>query len=94
SLEIIFSTAKDEDGVVLEGLTYSLTYGASTDGGSGTYAVATGGTPATASEVIYGGVTYLSATFDTTDGAVYYVAPVAEVGGQRNGEEAWFKDND
>lgn len=94
SLEIIFSTAKDEDGVDLEGLTYSLTYGASTPGDSGAYAVAAGGTPATATEVTQGGITYLSATFDTVDGTTYYVAPVAEVGGQRNGEEAWFTDND
>lgn len=88
TLEIVFSKPLDEDGIVLQGLSYSLRYGESTQGGGGTWSV-----PATVTEdsvTDTGGAT-LTHTITTTTSATYYVTPVAEsADGQRNGEETWF----
>lgn len=89
SLDVVFSKPVDEDGNIIEGLTYSIRYGTTEADGSGTYGVPTNTTEISISDT--GGST-LSYTIPTSSEACYYVCPVSEsADGQRNGEEFWFK---
>lgn len=88
-LVIVFSKPLDEDGEILEGLSYSLTYGES-DCTGGTCAVPTSTSTPEEAPTDNGDGTFTS-TVSTTSSATYYVTPVAESSdGQRNGEETWF----
>jgi hypothetical protein len=87
TLTIVFSKATDEDGEVLDGLSYSVVYGM-VDCTGGTCPVPSSSTETPVTDI--GGAT-LSFTIDTTTSGTYYVTPVAETAdGQRNGEETWF----
>jgi hypothetical protein len=87
TLTIVINKATDEDGEILEGLTYSVIYG---------IADCTGGTcsvPANSTEdkVTDAEGNTLTVQIDTSIPDTYYVTPVAETtDGQRNGEETWF----
>lgn len=91
TLAISFTKPKDEDGNILEGLTYSVGYG-TCEASGGSYGVGTNTTSETVSDV--SGASVLSHTLSniTTNAAnqAYYVVPVAEANGQRNGAETWF----
>ena len=87
SLEIEFSKPTDEDGNILEGLSYSVRYGESDCSGEACAVPTT----VTEDSVTDTGEDTLTATIATTSSATYYVTPVAEsADGQRNGEETWF----
>jgi len=89
TLAIVFAKPLDEDGVVLEGLSYSVIYGAS-DCSSGTCTVPTTSTETPVTDVA-GSSTLTFSVPTTAVGTTYYVTPVAEsADGQRNGEETWF----
>lgn len=99
TLPIVFSKPLDEDGNVLDCLTYSVIFGPSTlDPSSGRYQVADPSlwTVIRSSDITDNGDGTLSATITpTTAGTTYYVTPVAETAdGQRNGEETWFTRTD
>jgi hypothetical protein len=85
SLQIVISKATDEDGEILDGLSYSVRYGMVT---------CTGGTcpvPSNPTETPVPDADTLAITIDTTTPGTYYVTPVAATAdGQRNGEEIWF----
>ena len=100
TLEVVFSKPLDEDGNVLEGLTYSIICATVEAGGSGTLPV-----PANVGDHEYRAAQYPDAFTDGADfytvqldelvtfesAAYYYITPVAEsADGQRNGEETWF----
>lgn len=90
TLEIVFTKPRDEDGNVLEGLSYSLIHGES-DCSTGTCAVATASEEDTVTDE--GGETLTHSVTLSTAGT-YYITPVAESSdGQRNGEELWFTKN-
>lgn len=89
TLTIEFSKPRDEDGEILEGLTYSIQYAVS-DCSGGTCNV-----PTVKEEphVTDTGADTLSYDVPTTGaaGTTYYITPVAEsTDGQRNGEQTWF----
>jgi|GEM_PF-6120392 hypothetical protein len=87
SLHLYFSKAKDEDGNILHGLTYSIRVG--TCEGAAPF-----GVPANVVEtrLTDPGTSYTSveAIISTVTAETYYITPVAESSGQRNGEETWF----
>ncbi len=89
TLEIDFSKPRDETGVVLAGLSYSVRYGPSTwDAAAGRWLVPSSPTEASTTTCDADSCTY---TLTVPTGETYYVTPVAEsVDGQRNGEETWF----
>jgi len=90
SLDIEFSKPRDEDGNILNGLSYSVRYATSEyDAGAGRYLVPSN---ATETHVADPGSGTLTFTISTITAETYYVTPVAEsADGQRNGEETWFK---
>lgn len=89
STQIEFAKPLDENGAILQGLTYSVIYGESTQGGNGKYSVPITTTTISVPDTPLS--TTLSALIPTpTDGTTYYITPVAEsADGQRNGAETW-----
>lgn len=86
SLEIVFSKPLDEDGNILEGLTYSIRVG--TVESISPYGVAPN---ATETRLTDSGGSTITAVISTLTAETYYICPVAEsADGQRNGEETWF----
>lgn len=90
TLVVTFGKARDEDGNVLEGLNYSLIYGLTTCEEAG--CLVPGGETTEEAATDNGDGT-LSFTVPTGTAGTYYVTPVAEANGQRNGEETWFTRN-
>jgi len=90
SLNIEFSKPLDEDGNILNGLSYSIRYATSEyDAGAGRYLVPSNVTETHVADPGSGTLTF---TISTITAETYYVTPVAEsADGQRNGEEVWFK---
>lgn len=87
TLSIVINKATDEDGEILDGLSYSVRYGLVECSG-GTCPVPSSPTETAVTDI--SGDT-LSFTIPTTESGTYYVTPVAETAdGQRNGEETWF----
>lgn len=90
-LTIVFAKPLDEDGNVLEGITYAVTYGESDC--TGEACSVPGGEmpdPITVEDTDPTSLT-LTADVPTPDvGTTYYITPVARMGGQGNGEETWF----
>ena len=87
SLTIIFAKPLDEDGNVLEGISYSVGY-AESDCSSGTCNVPDTTTEPSVTDV--SGATTLTYTIEDLGVATHYVVPIAEDNSQRNGEETWF----
>jgi hypothetical protein len=87
TLEIVITKATDEDGVILDGLNFSVRYGM-VDCTGGTCPVPSNSTELPVADT---GAATLTCIIDTTTPGTYYVTPVAETAdGQRNGEETWF----
>ena len=84
---ITFSKPVDEDGNIIEGLSYSVRYG-TTEASGGMYGVPTNATETSVEDT---GDTLSFTITGIATGETYYVCPVAETSdGQRNGEEFWF----
>ena len=93
SLEVVFSKPLDEDGNILDGLSYSIRVGTSEATGGGTFSVPTNVTETSITDP--GSTTpNVEVNVSTITAETYYVCPVAEsADGQRNGEEVWFTKN-
>lgn len=91
TLEVTFKKPLDEDGNVLEGLTYSVSYGASTASDEGRYTVPSSGTTTVTVTDVSGATTLTTTITGLTSDTTYYIVPVAESSdGQRNGAETWW----
>ena len=89
NLTIRFSKPLDEDGNLLDGLSYSIRVGTSESTG-GTYNV-----PTNVNEIPItdpgSSISSVEVTISTVTSETYYICPVAEsADGQRNSEEVWF----
>lgn len=93
SLTIVFSKPLDEDGNVLDGLSYSVQYGLSTqDPSSGNWNVSDSRSRTeTSTGITDNGDDTFSFTVPTDTAGTYNITPVAEsADGQRNGDQTWF----
>ncbi|MFH1361818.1 MAG: carboxypeptidase-like regulatory domain-containing protein [bacterium] len=101
TLEVVFTKPLDEDGDVLDGLTYSIIVATVEADGNGILPI-----PTNVNDNEYRATSYPSAFTVGTDtitvslhdlvtleaGSYFYITPVAESSdGQRNGAETWFK---